>query len=136
MRTRPQTERATDSAFRRRPRPRGHSFLMPAPGLQGPVGVVLQTRHTAGSAERRMRRSVRLLSGPSFRSTGSADRSDAGGAVDPFADEVGVARMARVLLDHVDEDPAQVRLPVERLATIPVVQRGEIVEFVLGGDGT
>ena len=34
-------------------------------------------------------------------------RSVAGGAVDRLADQVGVAAVAGVLLDHVDEDPAQ-----------------------------
>ena len=55
---------------------------------------------------------------------GSTDeRSVAGGAVDAFAEEVGVAVVAGVLLDHVDEHPAQ-RHVLARALVVPAVVEG------------
>ena len=75
------------------------------------------------------RRTPPMLSSPPRRhavalahSASVADR-----AIDSFAQQVGVAAVAGVLLDHVDEDPAQARVepgPVDGLAdVVPPVSR-------------
>ncbi len=49
--------------------------------------------------------------------------SFAGGAVDRFAEEVGVAGVAGVLLDHVGQQPTQAHPGVGRLIELTVGQR-------------
>ena len=53
---------------------------------------------------------------------GCTSASDAGGAVDPLADQVGVAVVPGVLLDQVDQDAAQ-RVLVARRRSTPVTSR-------------
>ena len=53
---------------------------------------------------------------------GTVRTSVAGGAVDGFTEQVGVAVVAGVLLDHVDQHPAQVETHRGHRSRTPVVE--------------